>query len=386
MGKHLVLVGGGHAHMSTMLHIDEVIARGHRATVIGPRPHHYYSGMGPGLLGGTYRPQEVRFNIRKMVETRGAAFIQDTVVGIAGDERRLYLASGRVISYDVVSFNIGSLIPRDVFPTGHPRVIPVKPIDRLLTARRMIRSDLAKRDVTIVVAGGGAAGVELAGNARRLGEDLPGTPKVTLVAGSAVLKRFPAKVARLATRAMVRRGIQVMTGVRVATITPEHVVLDDGVRVPADYVMLAIGIRPGRLFVDSGIPTAGDGGMMVEDTLRSIKFPEMFGGGDCIELRSRSLAKVGVYAVRQNPVLRYNLTAALERRPLRSFKPQSSYQLILNLGDGTAIMSKWALVLDGTLAFIMKDHIDRKFMRKFQVSGELDEPESVEGEGQNESA
>ena len=36
MGKHLVLVGGGHAHMTVMVNLRDYIERGHRVTLIGP--------------------------------------------------------------------------------------------------------------------------------------------------------------------------------------------------------------------------------------------------------------------------------------------------------------------------------------------------------------
>jgi hypothetical protein len=45
------------------------------------------------------------------------------------------------------------------------------------------------------------------------------------------------------------------------------------------------------------------------------------------------------------------------------------------MGDGTGIFWKKELVLSGRLVFLFKDFIDRRFMRKFQVSGEHDEPE-----------
>ena len=51
MKKHLVLVGGGHAHMVTLAHIHRFVEKGYRVTVIGPSAYHYYSGMGPGMLG-----------------------------------------------------------------------------------------------------------------------------------------------------------------------------------------------------------------------------------------------------------------------------------------------------------------------------------------------
>jgi len=54
---------------------DEFVKRGHHVTVVSPLPYHYYSGMGPGILSGLYTPQDIRFHIRKLVESRAATFI-----------------------------------------------------------------------------------------------------------------------------------------------------------------------------------------------------------------------------------------------------------------------------------------------------------------------
>ncbi len=56
MKKQLVLIGGGHAHMVTLANLATITEQGHDVTVIGPSEFHYYSGMGPGMLAGTYRP------------------------------------------------------------------------------------------------------------------------------------------------------------------------------------------------------------------------------------------------------------------------------------------------------------------------------------------
>jgi len=99
----------------------------------------------------------------------------------------------------------------------------------------------------------------------------------------------------------------------------------------------------------------------------------MFGGGDCIYFQPQPLDKVGVFAVRQNPILLANLMAALEGRSLKPFEPGGAYLLIFNMGDGRGIFWKKNLIFDGRLAFWLKDYIDRRFMRKFQISGELEE-------------
>lgn len=108
MGKHLVLIGGGHAHMTSLVNIDQLTARGHQVTLVSPSPYHYYSGMGPGMLGGFYDPSQARFHVGKMAEERGAEFIQDTAVRIDPHGKSILLKSGQHISYDVASFNIGS--------------------------------------------------------------------------------------------------------------------------------------------------------------------------------------------------------------------------------------------------------------------------------------
>ena len=51
MGKKLLLAGGGHAHMTILAHMRDLVREGHEVTVVQPSDYHYYSGMGPGMLG-----------------------------------------------------------------------------------------------------------------------------------------------------------------------------------------------------------------------------------------------------------------------------------------------------------------------------------------------
>ena len=111
--------------------------------------------------------------------------------------------------------------------------------------------------------------------------------------------------------------------------------------------------------------------LLVNHFLQSVAYPEIFGGGDCISFEPQPLAKVGVYAVRQNPILLHNLLSTLNGHELQQFVPQKAVLLALNMGDGTAIVDWHSMVWGGRLGFALKDYIDRKFMKLFQVSGEL---------------
>lgn len=376
MGKHLVLVGAGHAHLTCLKGLREVTARGHRVTVIGPATHHYYSGMGPGMLGQTYRPQEIRFNSQRMAEAGGARFVKGLVSQVLPGDHTLVLTSGEEISYDVVSFNIGSGIPKEKIAIHHDaNVFTVKPIEQLLCAQKSILEQLGSTTLELLVVGGGPAGVEISGNLWRLVTQNQGTTNLTLVAGRRLMADLPDKVSQRVLTSFRNRGIRVIEGLHLQEILAGRARLTDGRELAFDLLFLALGVKPPSLFQDSGLPTGPDGGLLVNEFLQSVASPNIFGGGDCIYFQPQPLNKVGVYAVRENPVLRDNLLAALEGRSLRPFQPGGAYLLIFNMGDGRGIFWKKSVVFDGRLAFLLKDFIDRRFMRKYQISGELDEKE-----------
>ena len=370
MGKHLVLVGGGHAHMTVMVKLADFLERGHKATLISSSPLHYYSGMGPGMLSMIYRPEEVRFDVKKMAQDRGAAFVEGSVVGVDPARRLLKLASGDEIGYDVVSFNIGSFVPQDLPKGSTENVFPAKPIINLLDAQKRILDQLQKGKPRVLVIGGGPAGLEITGNIWRLVHRKGGTAHIALLAGRKLMPRFPEKVRRLAMKSLGSRDIEVVEGSHASRIEGDCAYLDDERAVQFDVLLLALGVRPADLFQNSGLPTGEDGGLLVNDFLQSVAFPQIFGGGDCIWFKSSPLDKVGVYAVRQNPILYHNLMAVLENDAMKPFVPQEAYVLIFNLGDGKGIYVKRNWVWGGRLAFYLKDYIDRRFIRKFQVSGE----------------
>ena len=374
MGKHLVFVGGGHAHLTALLNLRDYTKLNRKVSLISPSPYHYYSGMGPGMLSGIYRPEEIRFHIKKLAEDRGAPFIEDKVVRIDPVNRNLFLHSGKKISYDVVSFNTGSEIPvESLLTTPEENVFPVKPITNLLQARRFILERLRKNALNMVVIGGGPGGVEISSNLWRLVKENGGDARIILIGGKRLLFESPDKARRLALSSLQKRDIEVIEGNYAKAIESRTIILSDGRSIAFDVALMAVGIRPSPLFRDSGLPTGGDGGLLVNPYLQSVVYPEIFGGGDCISLEGHPLAKVGVYAVKQNPTLYHNLMAALQGDEMKVFKPQGAFLLILNMGDGRGILWKKGWVWDGRLAFVLKDYIDRRFMRKFQVSREREE-------------
>lgn len=373
MAKQLVLVGGGHAHMVTLARLEEFVEKGYGVTVIGPSEYHYYSGMGPGMLGKFYTPEEIRFRTKQVVEKKGGKFVLGKVNRVDPDHRKVYLESGEAFSYDVVSFNAGSYVPQ---PGGEAssgsgafdEIYSVKPIERLLAAQERLVELVSEKKITVGIVGGGPSSAEISGNIWRLARECGGTmPDIRIFAGKGFMDGFPEGVRRKVRKSLSRRGIEIVTDGYVTEITSGQVVTDSGKKHAVDFIFVAMGVTPSGIFKASGLPTGPDGGLLVNEYLQSTRYPEIFGGGDCIYFRKQPLDKVGVYAVRQNPVLFNNLMASLAGGALSPFDPGGDYLLIFNLGDGTGVLRKKWILFGGRPAFLIKDYIDRRFMKEFQA-------------------
>jgi NADH dehydrogenase FAD-containing subunit len=240
MGKHLVLVGGGHAHMTVMLNLRDYIERGHQVTLIGPSAYHYYSGMGPGLLGGIYRPQEVRFHIKKMAEDRRAVFVQDTVTRIDAAKKVLILKSGGEIAYDVVSCNTGSFVPADRNSVTGDTIFTVKPIENLIKVRQMIETGSRTAAPRFLIVGGGAAALELSGNLWRLVQQTGTSAAITICGGRNFLASMPQKAQRYARKSLAARNIEIIEGVHVNRLEGGHAILEDHREVTFDLALLRV--------------------------------------------------------------------------------------------------------------------------------------------------
>ena len=197
----LVLAGGGHAHMMCLANLKGFVDKGIHVTVIGPAEHHYYSGMGPGMLGGFYRPEEIRFATRRVVEKSGGVFVAGRVDRIDPEGRSVHLQSGDEIPYDVLSCNLGSHVPADMVRGDPKDVFLAKPIDRLWAAKNRILELAAQKKISIGIVGGGPSAVELAGNAWSLIHRRSGAPPaVKVLSNTSLMRHHPAGVRRKAVQ------------------------------------------------------------------------------------------------------------------------------------------------------------------------------------------
>ncbi len=360
--KTLILAGGGHAHLFVLEALRHHPRPDLAITLVSPTRWQYYSGMIPGWLAGAYRLDECRLDLRALTEAAGVAFVEDSVIGMNADKRCICLSDGRHLHYDLLSLDTGSESDIAWLAELGERLLPVKPLGRFVTSWPTLRAAAAAQPgYRLVIAGGGAAGVELA-----LAAAQASAAHITLLTGNTgLLAGHHRRARRRIAAALVEAGVEILNQRGAGTST--GLVLKDGRELAADCVIAATGARAPVWLQVSRLALDAAGHVRVDATHRSCSHPEVFAAGDVCARDDVLLARSGVHAVRAGPALAHNLFATIDGRPLKPYSPRRWSLYLLACGNGEAVASWGPLSAAGRWVWRWKDRIERRFMRRFTL-------------------
>ncbi|MCV2369367.1 FAD-dependent oxidoreductase [Roseateles oligotrophus] len=370
MKKQLLLVGAGHAHAQVLLDWLHAPLADTELTLVSPTALAPYSGMVPGWLAGTYSFDEICIDFAALAAAAGARFILGHAANLATQDKLLILLDGTQLHYDLLSLNIGSTLTPPALPATC-RLLSLRPLGELQQSWESLLADpqlmSGHKPLRITALGGGAAGVEaLLATVARL-RKLVGPHRALqpqlLTRGDRLLPGMAPAAARAAAQALHAAGVSIQLGRS----------FDAELAQDCDLLLWATGAKAHSWPATSGLAVTGEGFIRVDEQLRSVSHPQVFAVGDCAEWSS-PLPKAGVFAVRMGPVLSRNLRAALDpgSPAATNYKPQRRYLALLATADGGAIASWGSWSLRGRwiarALWRWKDHIDRSFLRRFQLS------------------
>jgi NADPH-dependent 2,4-dienoyl-CoA reductase/sulfur reductase-like enzyme/rhodanese-related sulfurtransferase len=168
-------------------------------------------------------------------------------------------------------------------PGASPVVPPIPGIERAMTLRTVedvekIFNRVSQKPANAVVIGGGFIGVEIAENLIHKGI------KTTVVeAATQLLAPLDPEMATLVAKEMAKNQVELHLGASAQEITESTVVLSNGVVLPAEMIILAIGVRPDiKLAKEAGLTIGTRGGIDVDDFNRTSD-PDIYAVGDVAE-------------------------------------------------------------------------------------------------------
>ncbi|MDR6872965.1 nitrite reductase (NADH) large subunit [Bosea sp. BE125] len=283
MAEPLIIVGKGMA--ATRL-VDELSQRAlgrYSIAVIGAEGRLAYNRvlLSP-LLAGEIAEPDIELKPAAWWRARGVSMIYGrAVAGIDRAARTVTLEDGLALPYGKLVLATGSKPLKPPFPGGD---LPGVATFRDTADVGMMRA-YAQRGARIVVIGGGLLGLEAAYGLSKAGG------KVTLLhlVERLMERQLDAEGAGLLAAAITARGIDVRlssaTKGFVGTDKVEGVELQDGTIIPADLVVIAIGVRPNTdLAKAAGL--AVNRGIVVDDAMAS-EDANIFAIGECAEHRGQ---------------------------------------------------------------------------------------------------
>ncbi|AOL95626.1 NADH dehydrogenase, FAD-containing subunit [Porphyrobacter sp. LM 6] len=359
-GKRLLLVGGGHAHVAVLA---DWIRRGPppdaRLVLLTPHPHLRYSGMVPGWLAGQHGKDDGLVDLAALAERAGAELVLDRLTALDPDARVAHTAGGQSIPFDMASLDTGGIGHAAAVLGDDPRLIDVRPIEGF--AERIAVLPEPRR---VVIAGGGAGGVELAFALRNLAGAAP-RPEVALVSGrEGLLPHFAPAVRRRVAAALVRQGIALV--VDDARFEDGAIMAGDVPLEPVDAIIAATGSAAPDWVRASGLACDREGFALVDARQVSLSYPHILAAGDIAARADRALVHSGVHAVKAGPVLAANLRSVLAgETPQATYRPRRHNLYLINTGDGRAIASYGRWTAEGAWVLALKHRIDKGWVRQY---------------------
>lgn len=371
----IVLIGGGHAHIEVVRQFQSLFpartAEGASVemVLVNPEPGAVYSGMIPGVVGGHYRPEDCLINLPALCDGYGVGWYQGRLQDLNIPEKMVVMADGHRLQFDYLSLDIGSVPATGSIQEAY-HAVAVKPAHGFLQRwEQYLQHIEVSRPQSVVVVGGGVAGVELVLAMEHRIRTMIGAAangwRWHLVSGGEILIGHNVLVRHRARRALQLAGVNCMTGVKVERVHHRSLELSDGVQLDSDFTLLCTSAAPSQSLSASGLPLSEHGYVRVDDRLQVRAIPEVFAVGDIADF-PQPLVKAGVYAVRQGPVLAHNLAKAIRGEPLQAYTPQKKFLKLISLGGKKAMASRGWFFCSGAWVWRWKNSIDSRFMEKYQ--------------------
>jgi NADH dehydrogenase len=343
----VVIVGGGYTSIWTR----KFLKADAEVTVICDKSYHSFHGWTAEAITGVL-PIESRQTALKNIFHKDRIII-GTVVGVNIEHQTVCAISAEKnieIPYDHLVLANGSHDQSEIVPglkeygfsVKTPGAVKVTKahLEEITQSTRAEASESNEGQRTIIIAGGGLSGIELAGNISELNADI----RVILIhsgeqIGKELLPRFN-QLAQYCKEQLEEKGVELILNTQISKVNPDGAWLSNGSFIPSKTIISTIGQKAQILAGTEALQRNDKNLIQTDSYLRVKNYPNIWTGGDTAQV----IRKTGqgspanaLWAIMHGKWIGQNLTAILQKKKLKTFSyPGLGQAGSLGIGKGFA--------------------------------------------------
>ena len=366
---HVVVVGAGFGGISAT---SELSKEGFRVTLIDRHPYNTFQPLLYQVATGGLNAGDVTYALRFFAAKHdGVRFRRAEVVGIDHEAREVICEDGVRVGFDYLIIGNGITTNHFGIPGAaeytmsmYTRADALKVRDMIFGSLEIIAgtSDPNTGAFTVVLVGGGATGVEMAGQLAELKtETIPSTyPElnparvhvVLVEMGEHLLAPFDDSLRKYALRELIKRGVDVRLKTAISEVHPDRVDFKDGSSMPVDLVIWAAGVAGDKEVRNWGLPIGRAGRIEVNRDTTVVGQERIFAVGDASIIVDDPLPQLAQPAIQMGKHAAKQITRlyrGLETQPFSYFDKGT----MATIGRGDAVLQMPnGIKLEGVIAWL----------------------------------
>ena len=378
MKKEILIIGGGFAGINLAKRLANV--KGIHVTLVDKNNYNFFPPLLYQVATGFLEVSNICYPFRKLFHyKRNISFRLGELQKIVREENKVVLSTG-VLSYDYLVLATGTESNYFGMENVRQSSLPLKTVDDAIDMRNylLLRTEEAtiatdpvekKKLSTIVIAGGGPTGVEVAGMLAEmkkniLEKDYPELAedkvKIYLVDGAHVLLSPMSKIAQQYTYdTLVKMGVNVELNRQVKDYINDTVIFADGTSIPTKFLIWTAGVTS-KIF--EGIPKESYGKgkrLLVDQHSKVYGMQNIYAIGDtCLQTTDKNFSEghpqLAQVAIQQGLNLARNFKAMINGKPFTAFNYHDKGSMaIIGRSKAVADIPNPKMHIKGFIAWMM---------------------------------
>lgn len=385
--QHIVVIGAGFGGIRTAFELEKKF-KSDPDVVISVIDKNDYQLFQPSLYEVATAEEEltetlalkrsITVKLTDIFSSKKIHLVRGSVTFIDAQAKKIFIDGDRTINYDYLVMATGSSTDYFGVPGAEQYSFPLKNLKDALLIRNEIsftiqrhRMDVNKKNIRIIVAGGGYTGCEFVAELGNMLEILSwknGYPKekIDLVILEATSQLIPGLNERLSQDTYDRLtalGIRVQLSCLITKVENGFIQLDSGEKEAFDMLIWTAGVKAMQIPFKEPLATDKKNRLNTKTCLQVLDHQNIFALGDCACIYNQAGRPVPATAQNAIHQARYIAGAVYESMQGRTPKPYQTknHGFIVTLGGKWAILKQGNWYLTGLFGYLARLSVDYRY-------------------------